>query len=68
MIVKTVSRSQAKGEGGIISEHIVRTEHFVLLPNEQEYCIIVLDAEDSVDVVVQFPNNERETAVSIPKE
>lgn len=68
MIVKTVSKSQAAGGGGIITDHIVRVEHTILLSNEEEYTIIVLDAEDSLDIAVQYPNNEREIVWSLIKE
>lgn len=37
-------------------------------PSDQQYKIILLDADDSFDIVVHFPNGERECVFSLAKE
>lgn len=47
---------------------IVRVEIPHITHDEQEYTVIVLDADDSFDVVINYPNDQRETVFSIAKE
>lgn len=47
---------------------VVRVEIPFITRDEQEYTVIVLDADDSFDVVINYPNDQRETVFSIAKE
>jgi hypothetical protein len=47
---------------------LVRVEIPFIAPDEQEYTIIILDAEDSFDVIINYPNDERECVWSYAKE
>lgn len=53
----------------ITNEHVRRAEHTVIHPpTEQEFTVIVLDADDSFDVVIHAPNSEREIIWSLVKD
>lgn len=45
--------------------NVLRVETSIVANDEQEYRIILLDAEDTFDVVVEYPNKEREGVFSI---
>lgn len=47
---------------------VVRVEIPFITRDEQEYTVIILDADDSFDVVINYPNDQRETVFSIAKE
>lgn len=47
----------------------LKSENIIVHPkSEREYRIIVLDAEDSLDVIVQYPDDSRECVWSLNKD
>lgn len=48
--------------------NIVRVETTQLSEDGQQYRIMLLDADDSFDVVIQYPNDEREIVWSLVRE
>jgi hypothetical protein len=48
--------------------NIVRSEVVVEADDGQQYIVILLDADDSFDVVVHYPNGQREAVFSVTRE
>jgi hypothetical protein len=47
---------------------ITRVQTTQLAPDGQQYTVFILDCEDSLDLVVCYPNSEREIVWSLVKE
>jgi hypothetical protein len=48
------------------SQEVYRTTHtFIHKPTEEEYTVIIVDAEDTTDVYIHYPNDERECVWSL---
>jgi hypothetical protein len=61
------------GHGNIPSKHnpvtrVLRTEHVFEAAGQGTCMILVLDADDSVDVVIQYPDGQRSILESLPKQ
>lgn len=47
---------------------VLRAEVPLVAPDDSQYKIILLDAEDSFDVIIHHPNGDREAVWSLVKE
>jgi hypothetical protein len=51
-----------------IHPEAVRVEVPLVAPDDSQYTVILLDAEDSFDVIIHYPDSEREIVWSLVKE
>lgn len=49
------------------TDDIVRAEVPLVAPDDSQYKIILLDADDSFDVIIHHPNGDRECVWSLVK-
>jgi len=49
------------------SRDSVRAEHTIVDQGEREWRAIVLDADDTFDVIIHYPNGDRECLFSVVK-
>jgi len=64
-------KSDADGgaeKNGTLTPNVARVETTAVANDGQQYGIMFLDADDSFDVVVTWPNNEREIVWSLVRE
>jgi len=62
-------RPQGDAEDHPTTDHnVVRAETTVVANDGQQFGVMLLDADDTFDVVVQWPNNEREIVWSLVRE
>jgi len=48
--------------------HIIRCEIPFVAPNDEQYKYIILDADDSIDLIVHYPDGQREILFSVVKD
>jgi len=53
---------------GTLTPNVARIETTAVADDGQQYGIMLLDADDTFDVVVTWPNNEREIVWSLVRE
>lgn len=47
--------------------HVIRAEVPLIAPDDSQYKVILLDADDSFDVIIHHPNGDREAIWSLVK-
>jgi hypothetical protein len=68
MQVHLFPRSNPEVRGTTGDHDIVRVEVPLVGPDERQWKVIVLDADDTFDVIIQEPNGDREGVWSLVKE
>ena len=55
-------------KNGTLTPNVARLETTAVANDGQQYGIMLLDADDTFDVVITWPNNEREIVWSLVRE
>ena len=55
-------------KNGTLTPNVARLETTAVADDGQQFGVMLLDADDSFDVVVTWPNNEREVVWSLVRE
>lgn len=63
-----ISLFSPNAEDGHVTRGLVRAEVSIVNYDEQQWKVILLDADDSFDVVIHYPTSEREVVWSLAKE
>lgn len=61
-------RTQITPDRAEETERALNVKATLLTSAEQEYTVTILNADDSFDIIVQYPNGERECVWSMMKE